>query len=328
MKKLPSTLEAFAFALQHAPGVGNARLRRILLQISQGKTLWSELHDLDARTLQNRLALPPEAAHALCEPTHRTLDTWDKLKKRGVEIFVLGQSKYPKRLWQLLDESAPPVLYCLGSSALFNLPAVGFCGSRKASQKGLCVAEDCAQLLAQEQINVVSGYAHGVDLAAHEGALKAGGTTTFVLAEGILNFRLKQQIKIFMNQSDFENMAVVSEFPPNLPWKAYNAMTRNRTICGLSNALIVIESGLEGGTFEAGKTALEIGEPLFCVDYADPAESASGNPYFLQHGAIRLRRSKSGRPNLSQVAKVARNGILAHAKSHNELLPSEDQTVQ
>ena len=166
-------------------------------------------------------------------------------------------------------------------------------------------------MLAKESINVISGYAHGIDLAAHKGALEAGGSTTFVLAEGILNFRVKEQIQSALGNDSFAHALIISEFPPGLTWKAHNAMTRNRTICGLSDALVVIESGLEGGTFEAGKTALDLKVPLFCVEYAEPSPSAAGNPYFLQHGAMSLKRARNGQPNLSKILAVVNGSATA-----------------
>jgi DNA protecting protein DprA len=309
MNKLPVSLESIAFALQQAAGIGSTTLRRTLRRIVDEGISASHVFALENAQIRNRLALPDTAIEELRHPSPRTVETWEELQRRGVYLMVLGQPDYPHRLASLLGESAPPILYALGARTIVDLPSVGFCGSRKASEKGLQVARECAQLLAQEHINVVSGYAHGVDMAAHEGALEAGGTTVLALAEGILHFRPKQQIKPFIEEAGFERIAVVSEFPPNLPWKAHNAMTRNRTICGLSNALIVIESGLEGGTFEAGKTALDLGEPLFCVEYAEPAPSAPGNSYFLQRGAASLKRSRSGKPNLAKVVATARNGL-------------------
>ena len=267
MSKMPPTLESIAFALQHAPGIGSAGLWRVLARIAREGITPEGFLALDAGELRASFALPDTAVEALRKSTPRAREVWEELQQRGVKIMVFGQAGYPRRMSLLLGESAPPMLYWMGAAALFDAPAVGFCGSRKASEKGLQVASECARLLAQEHINVVSGYAHGIDLAAHKGALEVGGTTTLVLAEGILHFRPKQQIKPFIQQTGLDRMAIVSEFPPALTWKAHNAMTRNRTICGLSNALIVIESGLEGGTFEAGKTALDLGEPLFCVEY-------------------------------------------------------------
>jgi predicted Rossmann fold nucleotide-binding protein DprA/Smf involved in DNA uptake len=154
-------------------------------------------------------------------------------------------------------------------------------------------------------LNVVSGYAQGVDLAAHRGALSAGGSTTLVLAEGILHFRLKRDIKSIASDSNFVAML---EFPPTLPWSGRNAMVRNHTICGLSNAMILVESGAEGGTFECGKAALDQHCPLFVVDYEKRPDSAAGNAFFLQRGAIPLRRTRAHRANLMPVITEAVRG--------------------
>src|SRR5262249_32262391 len=128
------------------------------------------------------------------------------------------------------------------------------------------------------------------------------------LPEGILHFKIKSELRDLLSAGDFSRLSVVSEFPPSLPWRAHNAMTRNRTICGLSHALVVIESGPEGGTFEAGKAALRLGEPLFCIEYAETQPEAAGNPYFLKHGAFSLRRAPSGEPNLSRLMAIVRDG--------------------
>ena len=61
-------------------------------------------------------------------------------------------------------------------------------------------------------------------------------------------------------------------------------MQRNRTICGLVQALIVIEAGTSGGTWEAGLEALRLGVPLFVLDYSDPAPSGKGNPLLVNKG--------------------------------------------
>ncbi len=303
----PPTVEFVAFCLLRAPKVGVVTLRAVLSQLAREKLSPEGFIQLDDHALQSRYGLKPPAIAALREPDKETLETWQRLRADFVKVLVLGQPDYPPRLASLLRDTAPPLLFVLGNLDIFQRPAVGFCGSRKASEKGLLVAQECARLLAQKDINVISGYAHGVDLAAHRAALEAGGTTTLVLADGILHFRLKAGLREVVGEGDLSRLLVVSEFSPGLPWRAHNAMVRNRTICGLAHAMIVIESGLEGGTFEAGKTALELGEPLFCVEYAEPSPSAAGNPYFLQHGASSLKRSRAGQPNLSKLLSVVRD---------------------
>ena len=169
--------------------------------------------------------------------------------------------------------------------------------------------------LSRHGINVVSGYAQGVDLAAHKAALESGGTTTFVLAEGILKFKLKQEIKDLITD---ENYVVISQFLPKLTWLTRNAMQRNKTICGLSNAVVIIESGLAGGTFEAGKAALELKRPLFVLEYAHPPVSAEGNIYFIRRGAKTLRK-RNGHPYLEELLHVVENDV--------NLTPHEDHIV-
>ncbi len=325
----PLSIERLAFRLQQLPGVGAAKLRKILAGIRARDQTAAEFVALDEQALIASHGLSPMAVKQLASPSPAEDDTWDTLAAQCVKMLVQGWDGYPERLTAMLGDTAPPVLYVRGATELLTAPGVGFCGSRKASDKGLGVAGECARLLSADHINIVSGYAHGVDLAAHCAALEAGGTTTVVLAEGILHFRVKEQVRQWIAGEDFSNLAVVSEFPPSLPWKAHNAMIRNRTICGLSNALVVIESGLEGGTFEAAKTALALKEPLFCVEYANPAESAAGNSWLLEHGGIRLRRDRSGQPNLAGIVDAishqptapARVGhqqgdLLQHSRAH------------
>jgi len=90
--------------------------------------------------------------------------------------------------------------------------------------------------------------------------------------------------------------------------------------------MIVIESALEGGTFEAGKNALKLGEPLFCVEYAEPSPSAAGNAYFLQQGAFSLKRTRTGQANLSKLISVVRSGATSvlQPQDQKELLLREE----
>jgi DNA processing protein len=272
-------------------GIGRI-MSRVLFQNSQ-----VDLSLMSTAEMIQHMDVKPDIADQIPASINKA----DKLLKgfeiEGIKILVKGRDGYPERLLKTLKEEAPMFLFVRGNIKLLAQKAVGFCGSRKASQKGLAVARECATELARRQINVISGYAHGVDLAAHRAALEAGGVTTFVLAEGIMHFRLKSDVKNLITE---DNHVVVSEYMPRLPWLARNAMQRNKTICGLSNAVVVIESGLKGGTFEAGKAALSIGRPLFVAEYAQPAESAEGNAYFLRQGA-RFLRKKNGAAYLDEL---------------------------
>ncbi len=190
------------------------------------------------------------------------------------------------------------MLFAAGNLAVLERKAVAFCGARDASEDGLRLTDRAARELAARRINVVSGHANGVDLTAHAGALTAGGTTTLVLAEGILRFQAKPGLAELLAD---DNFVVVSEFSPRLLWSVGNAMQRNATVCGLADVVLVIEAGQTGGTFAAGEKALELRQPLFVVEFAQPPASAAGNAILLGRGARPLRYETGAEPDLTPV---------------------------
>jgi DNA processing protein len=289
--------------LLDAPGVGQRRVRKIL-------EMWRSTRNAslsDADLLRGTLTASQVAS--LPESRERVTRHWEELEKHGIQTLSVVDSGYPDTLKRALGEDAPVLLVCRGNLALLEKTSVGFCGSREATEKGLATAWDAADLLAHEGLNIVSGFAAGVDMNAHRAALAAGATTTVVLAEGILRFRVKKEIR---DEWDENRTLVVSEFGPNLPWSVGHAMQRNRTICGLSRALILIEARANGGSIQAGRDCLKLGLPLFAAVYEGMPESATGNEELLQHGAKRLMKSRSSnrtniRPILEAVAAAPEN---------------------
>lgn len=293
--------ETSIIQLIYTQGLGTATLSRLLKRLSAKRCSLEEFLSLPVNEIVNNYHLKTEIAQALKTNKNQAEQLIEELHKRNIHILVQGTGNYPNHLIQILGETAPPVLFAKGNLEILQKKAVGFSGSRKTSVKGLGIAADSAKILTESGINVVSGYASGTDLAAHRAALSAGGVTTFVLVEGILNFRIKREIAGVLSS---DNYLAISEFPPQTKWIARNAMQRNRTICGLSDTMIVVESGLDGGTFAAGETTLQLNLPLFVVDYAQPPESAEGNRYFLNKGARPLRGNGEGKPNLKTVFQV------------------------
>src|SRR5579863_606308 len=83
---------------------------------------------------------------------------------------------------------------------------------------------------------------------------------------------------------------VVSAFGPNLPWSVSHAMERNRTICGLSRAMVLIEARSTSGSIRAGRDCLKIGLPLFAAVYEGYPESATGNEELLRNKSGHARK--------------------------------------
>ena len=284
-----------------AKGSGEAALRRLLTYaVAHGENAAREIC-LSAHSLAAEIGVKPDVAQNIVEARDEAGKTADELEHHGVSVIWQGASSYPERIEKILQSDAPPVLFVQGNQSLFDESGVGFCGSRKASDKGLAITGRCALQLAKEGICVVSGYAHGVDMAAHKAAMENGGTTIFVLVEGILRFQRKRDVANLLSAS---NHLVVSQFPPRLTWSGRNAMKRNSTIIGLSDAMILVESGLTGGTFAAGEETLKRKRPLFVIDFAEPGPSAEANPYFIKQGGMPVRGNREGVPSLDKVREV------------------------
>jgi len=283
--------------LMQTKGVGSRTLARALSKLTEEGRSAAELVAASADELM-QFGLKPHAARAVATGRGTAEKIAEELDSRGVRMLVRGYPEYPARLSRVLADEAPPVLFVAGNPALLERRAVALCGARDASEDGLRLTDEAARRLAARGTNVVGGHANGVDLTAHGGALAAGGTTTLVLAEGVLRFQAKPGLAELLGD---DNFAVVSEFPPRLPWSVGNAMQRNATVCGLADVVLVIEAGQTGGTFAAAEKALALRQPLFVVEFSQPPASAVGNAILLRQGAQPLRYETGSEPDLTAV---------------------------
>ena len=199
------------------------------------------------------------------EDSGKVYAEYEQLKTQGIELIYPRHLDFPPHLLEIA-----PMLFIKGQRKLLTSDGVAIVGSRNVSDTGIRVARELAAELANAGLNVVSGYAKGVDSEAHLGALAAEGTTTMVLPYGIKELRQKSAFRAFDWQQD---VLVVSQFDPDVKWLARNAMARNKLVCALSKAIIVIESGPErdpqgkmSGTFNTAQTALSMNLPLFVLD--------------------------------------------------------------
>lgn len=211
-----------------AKGIGNAALKNVIKLLEADKSLgWNDI--LDKNILQVRLGFNEDIINSIYNQKERAKQLSEKLYEKDIVILMENDARYPMRLKILHEEKCPAILFVQGNLDILNKISVGFCGSRKVSQKGIAITSNCAKQLAQNNIVVVSGYAAGTDLAAHKSALQYSGETVFVLAEGLLRNRLKRDIKELLT---YNNHVFVSQFMPEVTWKPINAMKRNGVIIG------------------------------------------------------------------------------------------------
>ena len=290
--------ETAAIQLMLTPGLGARTLARLIDAAKVARVPLSYLVEAPVIELVSRFDLKEAIAQTLGQSRDEARRFADSIAEKGLRTLLKYQRGYPDRLLESMGKDAPPLLFAAGNVDLLSRESIAICGSRTASAEGLQCASTIAGQIARAGYNIVSGYAAGVDSAAHAGALLAGRSTTFVLAEGLLHFRPKDGLGELLQE---DNFAVVSEFLPDTRWAAHNAMQRNRTIIGLSSAVVIVESGLEGGTFDAGTAALKQGAALFAVQFETPPESAAGNAHFISKGARPLKILSNGKVDVGPV---------------------------
>lgn len=203
------------------------------------------------------------------------------LEKNGFRMVCRNDADYPANLSQIPDP--PAVLFVSGELLQRDLAAIAVVGSRYASPAGVLFAERLSSDLASCGLTVVSGFAMGIDSAAHRGALKARGRTLAVLGCGLdinypsVNSDLKRQIA--------RDGALLSEFVSGTPPSAGNFPARNRIISGLSLGVVVVEAAERSGSLITARLALEQGREVFAVPGMAQSARSKGTHKLIKQGA-------------------------------------------
>lgn len=204
----------------------------------------------------------------------------DQARLREAEIITLEDPTYPPELQQA--PLPPPVLYVLGS--IPTAPAVAIVGSRNPNAYGRESAHFFGRHLALRGVTVVSGFARGVDEAAHRGVLSTDhGLTVAVLGCGI-DVSYPSHRKDLVNRVRRQG-ALVSEFPMGTqPWPR-NFPVRNRIIAALAQSTLIIQATPRSGSLITARYALEMDRDVFALPGRIFEETSLGPNALLRDGA-------------------------------------------
>ena len=199
----------------------------------------------------------------------------------GCSLLTLNDDDYPCQLAEA--GAAPPLLFARGRRDLLATPMLAIVGSRNATPQGEEHARTFARRLAAQGYTIVSGLAGGIDAAAHEGALQAGGHTIAVIGTGIdrvypaSNRQLAHQIA--------EQGLILSEFALGMGPLAQHFPRRNRIIAGLSRGCLVVEATLQSGSLITARQALEAGREVMAIPGSILNPQARGCHRLIKEGA-------------------------------------------
>lgn len=206
---------------------------------------------------------------------------YNLMQQRGIVAITAADEKFPCSLKSFDD--APVVLYVKGDLTCLEAEAVALVGSRAASFYGCRCAKSFAQVFTRAGVVVVSGLARGIDTAAHQGALEAGGKTIAVVGCGF-NYVYPKENSGLMS-AICKQGAVVSEFASHMPPLRHNFPWRNRIISALSKATVVIEAGEKSGALITADFANAQNKDVFVLPSNVDNERAAGSNRLIQDGA-------------------------------------------
>ena len=196
-------------------------------------------------------------------------------------LLCLADDNYPLALSEI--DAPPPVLFARGDVGLLERACVALIGSRHASASGLHIAHDMAAELTTYGVCIVSGFAAGIDTAAHQGCLHAQGKTIAVLGTGI--DRVYPAANLELAHRISSTGLLLSEFPLGTAPISHHFPRRNRIIAGLAQAIVVVEATLESGSLITARLGLDMNKEVMAVPGSIHSPHSKGCHALIKQGA-------------------------------------------
>lgn len=183
-----------------------------------------------------------------------------RLESSKLRLILIEEKEYPPSLREIPH---PPLgIYCRGT--LPPAESLAIVGTRKATPEGKEIAETFAARLAQAGLGIISGLAFGIDISAHQGALRARGKTWAVLAGGADTIYPASHARIG-EKIVAGGGGIISEYPPASPPLPYRFLERNRIISGLCRGTLIVEAPAVSGALATARFTLDQNRELFVI---------------------------------------------------------------
>lgn len=204
------------------------------------------------------------------------------MAEKNIRALFPGDGLYPPLLNNI--SCPPPVLYALGDPAILSGKAIALVGTRTPSRYGSDMAFALGRDLGQSGVTVVSGFARGIDTAAHSGSLSGGGKTAAILGCGLDTVYPPENAELFRRVLDSGGL-FLSEYPLGAKPANYHFPDRNRILSGVSHGAVLLEGRLKSGGMITVGHALEQGREVFALPGPANREGAEAPHRLLREGA-------------------------------------------
>ena len=292
----------FLLTLKEWKGFGPKNIQAVAdyLSASNIKTLTPQeyldiIADLITLKLLKRVKSAPTYSFIL-SAYERAVKLLEQSDNAGIKFVSRFDPDFPQKLLSTVNEEGKPdvplFLFYKGDLSATSGPSVAVIGTREPTPEGEKAGRFIASKLAAKGISIVSGLALGCDTAGHRGALDVeGGRTVAFLAHG-LDTVYPPQNESLAEEIVANGGILMSEYAIGSGIDRYKLVARDRFQAALADAVVVVQTGITGGTIHAVNAALSVGKPVYAVEYKGYVnrEKTAGNSYLINNrGALPLR---------------------------------------
>ena len=242
------------------PGIGNMLVKQLISYCGSAQAVF--------KSSKNHLSKIPgigtvnASAILRANTFNEAEETLKNAYDKGIAVHFYTEKPYPKNLKHLYD--APSIIYQQGDTDLNNTKIIGIVGTRNATRYGKEVVEQIVSGLGKHSPLIVSGLAYGIDIHAHQSALKANIPTVGILASG-LDIIYPMLHKATVNEMIARKGGLLSEYALGVKPDPHNFPARNRIIAGISDVLIIVEAAKKGGALITANIADSYNKDIFAV---------------------------------------------------------------
>ena len=230
----------YAYWLCSVPGVGNRTIDKLQNMFGTAAQIYRASEEQWAQVLtasQVEAMIQQKAGWNLQEE-------YAKMTAQGIRFLMKEDAEYPMRLRQIPD--APYGIFVKGHLPMEDKLSVAIIGARDCSEYGRYVAMELGKYLGENDVQVISGMARGIDGISQQAALKAGGVSFAVLGSGV-DVCYPTGNRVLYEQLQKEG-GILSIYPPGTLPRPQNFPPRNRIVSGLADIVVVIEARQRSGT--------------------------------------------------------------------------------
>ncbi|CAM3567057.1 DNA-processing protein DprA [Flavobacterium gelidilacus] len=249
----------YALSLLQVEGVGDVMAKKLINQCGSAENIFKE----KTTTLQKIDGVGTILIKKLKDKSifDKTIAELKFIEDENIQTLYFQDKLYPERLKHCID--SPLVLFQSGNIDLQNRKIISIVGTRQITSYGTEFCRKLIEDLAPLNPIIVSGFAYGVDIVAHQTAMDLGLQSIGVLAHGLNQIYPKVHKKYVAKME--ENGGFITEFWSTSNPEKENFVKRNRIVAGMSEATIVIESAEKGGSLITAMLANDYNRDVFAV---------------------------------------------------------------